>query len=159
MCPYTRIKVVACSLSQLRKRELNYLTSYLKLTIVEHESTIFLEVQVTSRRITRIYRTSPPSWSWACDIFVGMKFEYDLEKWYHLEKQKSLSMSLARESYAKKIRTTPRIKRYIPSSSNLARNINVLKIGRIIFFWPRDSSGLRRKVDILKRIGIIGKVT
>ena len=32
---------------------------------------------------------------------------YDLEKCYHLEKQKSLSMSLARESYAKKIRTTP----------------------------------------------------
>ena len=39
-----------------------------------------------------------------------------------------------RESYAKKIRTTPRIKNYIPSSSNLAKNINVLKIGRRIFF-------------------------
>jgi len=88
-----------------------------------------------------------------------MKIEYDLEKCYHLEKQKSLSMSLARESYAKKIPTTPRIKSYIPSSSNLARNINVLKIGRRISFWPRDSLGLRRKVDILKRIGIIGKVT
>ena len=55
--------VVPCPLSQLRKRELNYLTSYLKLPIVEHESTIFLEVQVTSRRITRIYRTSSLRWS------------------------------------------------------------------------------------------------
>ena len=128
--------IVPCSLSQLRKRELNYLTSYLKLTIVEHESTIFLEVQVTSRRITRIYRTSPPSWSWACDIFVGMKIEYDLEKWYHLEKQKSLSMSLARESYAKKIRTTPRTKNCTPSSSNLTGIIHVLKIGGRISFWP-----------------------
>ena len=33
--------------------------------------------------------------------------DYDLEKCYHLEKQKSLSMYLARESYAKKIQTTP----------------------------------------------------
>ena len=32
---------------------------------------------------------------------------YDLKKCYHLEKQKSLPMSLARESYAKKTRTTP----------------------------------------------------
>ena len=66
-----------------------------------------------------------------------MKIEYDMEKWYRLEKQKSLSMSLARESYAKKIRTTPRIKTYIPSSSNLARNINVLKIGRRIFLLTK----------------------
>jgi len=87
-----------------------------------------------------------------------MKIDYDLEKCYHLEKQKSWPMPLATENYAKKVRVTPRIKSYIPSSSNLARNINVLKIGRRIFFWPRDSSGLRRKVDILKRIGIIGKV-
>jgi len=126
--------VVPCSLSQLRKRELNYLTSYLKLPIVEHESTIFLEVQVTSRRITRIYRTSSPSWSSACDIFVGMKIEHDLKKCYHLEKQKSLSMPLATENYAKKVRVTPRIKSYISSSGNLARNINGLKIGRRIFF-------------------------
>ena len=42
--------------------------------------------------------------------------------------------ALATENYAKKVRVTPRIKSYIPSSSNLARNINVLKIGRIIFF-------------------------
>ena len=51
-----------------------------------------------------------------------------------LGEAKVVVMSLARESYAKKIRTTPRIKSYIPSSSNLARNINVLKIGRRIFF-------------------------
>ena len=37
-------------------------------------------------------------------------------------------MPLATENYAKKVRVTPRIKSYIPSSSNLARNINVLKI-------------------------------
>ena len=67
-------------------------------------------------------------------------------------------MPLATENYAKKVRVTPRIKSYISSSGNLARNINGLKIGRRIFFWPRDSSGLCRKVDILKRIGIIGKV-
>ena len=87
-----------------------------------------------------------------------MKIDYDLEKCYHLEKQKSWPMTLATENYAKKVWVTPRIKSYIPSSSNLAWNINVLKIGRRIFFWPRDSSGFHRKVDILKRIGIIEKV-
>ena len=56
-------KIVACSLSQLRKRELNYLTCYLELSIVEHGSNIFLEVRVTSRRVTRIYRTTSLSWS------------------------------------------------------------------------------------------------
>ena len=56
-------KVVACSLSQLRELELIYLTCYLELSIAKHGSTIFLKVKVTSRRITRIYRTSSPSWS------------------------------------------------------------------------------------------------
>ena len=51
-------KVVACSLSQLRKRELNYLACYLELSIVKHGSNIFLEVKVTYRRIIRVYRTS-----------------------------------------------------------------------------------------------------
>ena len=46
MCPYMRRKEVACSLSQVRKRELNYLTCYLELSIVEHGSNIFLEVKV-----------------------------------------------------------------------------------------------------------------
>ena len=56
-------KKVPCSLRQLRKRELNYLTCYLGLSIIEHGSTIFLEVKVTPRRITRIYRTSSLRWS------------------------------------------------------------------------------------------------
>ena len=55
--------VVPCLLSQLRKRELNYLTSYLKLSIMEHVSNVFLEVKVTFRRIIRIYSTSSLSWS------------------------------------------------------------------------------------------------
>ena len=39
------------------------LIGYLELSIVEHGSTIFLKVKVTSRRITRVHRTSSPSWS------------------------------------------------------------------------------------------------
>ena len=41
---------------------------------------------------------------------------------------------LSKREYAKKIRTTPRTKNCIPRSSNLARNINVLKIGSRISF-------------------------
>ena len=55
--------------------------------------------------------------------------DYDLEKCYHLEKQKSWPMLLAMESCAKKVRVTPRIKSGIPRSSNLVGNINVLKNG------------------------------
>ena len=43
-------------------------------------------------------------------------------------RSKVMTDALATENYAKKVRVTPRIKSYIPSSSNLARNINVLKI-------------------------------
>ena len=127
-CARRKVEVYA------RRHEMEHLMNDLELSIMEHGSNIFLEVKVTYRRITRIYRTSSPSWSWACDIFVGMKIEYDLEKWYHLEKQKLLSMSLVRESYAKKIRTTPRTKNCTPSSSNLTRIIHVLKIGGRISF-------------------------
>ena len=70
-----------------------------------------------------------------------MKIDYDLEKCYHLEKQKSWPMPLAMESCAKKVQVTPRTKNCIPSSSNLTRIINVLKIGSRISFRPRDSSG------------------
>ena len=38
---------MACLLSQLRKRELNYLTCYLELSIAKHGSTMFLKVKVT----------------------------------------------------------------------------------------------------------------
>ena len=55
--------VVPCSLSQLRKRELNYLACYLELSIVKHGSNIFLEAKVTYRRIIRVYRTSSLRWS------------------------------------------------------------------------------------------------
>ena len=54
MCPYARRKVVAYSLSQLRKRELDYPTYYVELSIVEHGSAIFSGVNVTSKWITRI---------------------------------------------------------------------------------------------------------
>ena len=55
--------VVPCSLSQQRKHELNYLACYLELSIVERGGTVFLEVNVTYRRITRIYMASSLSWS------------------------------------------------------------------------------------------------
>ena len=60
--------------------------------------------------------------------------DYDLEKCYHLEKQKSWPMPLAKENCAKKVRVTPRIKNCIPSSSYLTGIINVLKIGGRISF-------------------------
>ena len=47
-------KVVACSLSQLRKHELNYLTCYLELSIVEYGDVVYLDVKVISRRITSV---------------------------------------------------------------------------------------------------------
>ena len=37
-----------------RKHEMEHLTYDLELSIVEHESTIFLDIKVTSRWITRI---------------------------------------------------------------------------------------------------------
>ena len=58
-----------------------------------------------------------------------MKIDYDLEKCYHLEKQKSRPMPLAMENCAKKVRVTSRTKNHILNLSNLAENINVLKIG------------------------------
>ena len=47
-------KVVPCLLSQLRKRELDYPTYYVELSIVEHGSASFWGVKVTSKWITRI---------------------------------------------------------------------------------------------------------
>ena len=77
------------------------------------------------------------------DIFINLvlslcyprwnEIDYDLEKCYHLGKQKSWSMPLATENHAKKVQVTPRTKSCIPISSNLAENVNVLKIGRISF--------------------------
>ena len=46
---------------------------HLELSILKHGSNIFLEVKVTYRRDTRIYRTSSLSWSWACIILVGIR--------------------------------------------------------------------------------------
>ena len=134
-------KIVACSLSQLRKHELNYLTSYPELSIVKIGITIFLEVKVTFRRNYKSLQ----------DIFMKLvlslwypcwnEIDYDLEKCYHLEKQKSQPMLLAMESCANKVWVTPRTKNCIPSLSNLIRIINVLKNGGKFSFCPRDSSG------------------
>ena len=55
--------------------------------------------------------------------------DYDLEKCYHLGKQKSWLMPLAMENHAKKVRVTPRTKNCIPSLSNLIGIMNVLKNG------------------------------
>ena len=44
-------------------------------------------------------------------------------------------MPLATKNHAKKVRVTPRTKSCIPISSNLAENVNVLKIGGRISFW------------------------
>ena len=49
------------------------------------------------------------------------EIDYDLEKCYHLGKQKSWSMPLATENHAKKVRVTPRTKNCISGSSNLTR--------------------------------------
>jgi hypothetical protein len=59
---------------------------------------------------------------------------YDLEKCYHLEKQKLRLMPLAMENCAKKVQVTLRAKNRIPSLSNLIGIINVLKIGKRISF-------------------------
>ena len=62
------------------------------------------------------------------------EIDYDLEKCYHLGKQKSWSMPLATEDYVKKVRVTPRTKNFIPNLSNLIGIINVLKIGSTVSF-------------------------
>ena len=45
-----------------RKHEMEHLTYDLELSIVEHGGTIYLDVKVTSRRITRVYMASSLSW-------------------------------------------------------------------------------------------------
>ena len=119
---------MVCSLSQLRKHELNYLTCYLELSIVKHGSTIFLgsksDIWEDHKNLQDIFTRLVLSLSYPhCN-----EIDYDLEKCYHLEKQKSWPMLLAMESCAKKVRVTPRTKNCIPSSSNLIRIINVLKL-------------------------------
>ena len=45
---------MAYVLSQVRKHELNYLTCYLELSIVEYGDVVYLDVKVISRRITSV---------------------------------------------------------------------------------------------------------
>jgi len=122
MCPYVRRKSSGLSLSQLRKCELNYPTYYLELSIVKHGSTIFLEVKVSSSRITRIYRTSSLRWSWACDILIGMKLVITWKSAI-TSRSKVMADTLAMENCTKKVRVTPRTKSCIPSSSNLTESL------------------------------------
>ena len=91
--------------------------------------------KVTYRRVTRIYRTSSPSWSWACDIFIGMGL---IMTW---KSAITWRRSRSRCPCAKKVRETQRTKNCILSSSNLIGIINVLKIGSRISFLSRDLSG------------------
>ena len=60
--------------------------------------------------------------------------DYDLGKVLSLGEAKVMADALAKESCAKKVRVTPRTKNCIPSLSNLARIINVLKNGSRISF-------------------------
>ena len=80
----------------------------LELSIMEHGGTIYLgmisDIYEDHKNLRNIFTKLVLS-IWHHRWF-GIDQDYDLEKCYHLEKQKSLSMSLARESYAKKIRTT-----------------------------------------------------
>ena len=88
---------------------MEHLTYDLELSIMEHGGTIYLgmisDIYEDHKNLRNIFTKLVLS-IWHHRWF-GIDQDYDLEKCYHLEKQKSLSMSLARESYAKKIRTTP----------------------------------------------------
>ena len=88
---------------------MKHLTYDLELSIMEHGGTIYLgmisDIYKDHKNLRNIFTKlvlSIRDHRW-----FGIDQDFDLEKCYHLEKQKSLSMSLARESYAKKIRTTP----------------------------------------------------
>ena len=104
---------------------------------MEHGSNIFLEVKVGHKNLQDIFTKLVLSLCYPC----WNEIDYDLEKCYHLEKQRSWPMTLVTENCAKKVRVTPRTKNRIPSSSYLTGIINVLKIGRRIPFRLRDSSG------------------
>ena len=123
-------KVVPCLLNQLRKRELNYLTCYLDLSIVKHGSKS--DIQEDHKNIQDIFTKLVLSLCYPRWNEIG----YDLEQCYHLEK-KSQPMPLATKNCAKKVRVTLRIKSCIPSSSNLTRIIIVLKIGGRFSLGPR----------------------
>ena len=139
MCPSAWRKVVPCSLSQLRKRELNYPHASgvihcgaWRYYLLGHDLSGSYESKEHLHKVGFEHVTSSLVWYWS-RLWLG--------KVLSLREAKSWPMPLATENCAKKVRVTPRTKNCIPSSSNLTKIINVLKISGRFSFWPRDSSG------------------
>ena len=81
---------MACSLSQLRKRELNYLTCYLELSIVEHGDTIYLDIRVTSTWIIGIQKASILSWVELVTLFLDWNLIMTWSYMWHLQGHESI---------------------------------------------------------------------
>ena len=125
---------MACSLSQLRKHEMEHLTYDLEVIYCEARKYYLFgskgDISEGHKNLQDIFTKLVLSLCYPRWNETG----YDLEKYYHLEKQKSRPMPLAMENCAKKVQVTPRTKNCIPSLSNLTGIVNVLKVGSRIPF-------------------------
>ena len=77
-------------LSQLREHEMGYLTYELKLSIVEHGDTIYLDIRVTSTWIIGIQKASILSWVELVTLFLDWNLIMTWSYMWHLQGHESL---------------------------------------------------------------------